>query len=272
MAATPVLIVVGDIHCGSTFALCPPDFATYDGHSFGLSRTQQWIWECWRHFCDSWVPHVTRGRPYALVLMGDLVEGAHHRNGPEIFHADPGVHAKAAVHCLLPLAEGAERVFVVRGTECHVGSAEAGIGERLGAEVDPATGEHSAFWWRLEHNGTLMVFRHHIGTTARASLEATQLSIVLAEEQVQAARVGAPVPKVVCRAHRHVMGDWSDGNGLVVVGPSWQVHTSHAHKVVPSARTQIGAYALDFDGVPAGGLPLLKRSLYTPTPMEATKL
>lgn len=260
-----MIVEIGDTHCGSVVGLCPPDFITQDGSSYDLNPTQRWIWDCWTHFNDHWLPAILRRRPFILMLKGDLTEGIHHHNGREVVHADPYVHAKIARYCLEPLARKASKVYVVRGTDCHVGTAEAALGERLGAAVCPTTKEHSSFHWELSLNGTLCSFQHHIGTTSRLGLEATQLSIQLAEEQAQAARVGAPIPQVVSRAHRHVFGCFTDGLGLCVAGASWQCKTIHGHKVVPSSRTMIGAHILDFDAVPPGGLPTVRPCHYYPT-------
>jgi hypothetical protein len=267
----PLIVVVGDLHCGSVVGLCPPDFITQDGSSYGLNRTQQWIWECWCHFTEDWLPAVVGDRAFSLVFTGDLTEGTHHSNGREVVHGDPGVHAKIALEVLEPLAEKATRTYVVRGTDCHVGSAEARIGERLGAVVDPETGEASAHHWLIEAGGVRLSFQHHIGTTSRIALAATGLSIALAEEQAQCARAGVPVPQVVCRAHRHVYGTYSDDRALIVAGPSWQAKTIHAHKVVPASGVAIGAYVLDFAGTLPGGLPVVRPCIYRPKAQEARK-
>lgn len=275
MPVPPVIVEVGDTHCGSVTGLCPPDFATADGSSYEFNPLQSWIWECWTHFNKVWLPAILRKRPYILVLKGDLTEGIHHHNGREVIHADPAVHAKAALTALLPLASRAAKVYVVRGTDCHVGSAEAALGERLGATPDPVTKEHSSFHWRLNVHRTLCSFQHHMGTTSRLSLEGTQLTIQLAEEQAQAARAGHPIPRVVSRAHRHIFGTYTDSLGLFVAGASWQLKTVHAHKVVPSSRSMIGAHVLDFDAVPPGHLPTVRPCIYTlnpPPPDETSPL
>lgn len=267
MAAIPI-VTVGDIHSGSIVGLCPPDYVTQDGSSYGLNKTQEWLWACWGHFNNQWLPRVLKGRAYDLVLVGDLTEGIHHSNGREVIHADPAVHAKIAVECLRPLAAKARKVYVVRGTDCHVGSAEAAIGERLDAQVDPETGERSAFHWLLKRNGVLLSFMHHIATTGRIALEGSGLSIALAEVQAQCARVGHPVPRVVHRAHRHVYGHFSDGDAMITVGAPFQTKTPHAYKAVPNSRTRIGAGLYDFEGAEEGELPTYRPCLYTAKPRK----
>lgn len=266
-----VVLVVSDLHCGSTVGLCPPDYATFDGATFGLNRIQRWIWDHWTAMQDDWLPRVIGDDPFALVVNGDATEGIHHKT-VQVVHADPGVHAKIAIHCLEPLAAKAAAVYMVRGTEAHVGhTAEANIGARLGSVKHPENGEHSAFAWHLNINGTGCVFRHHIGTSSRLALYATQLSVTLAEEQTAAARHGHSVPKVVVRSHRHTFGHYTDGHASVVTTPAWQALTSFGHKVVPAAVPTVGAVLLDFRNSPPGGLPVVIPYLATiQSPVGAT--
>lgn len=40
-----LVLVIGDLHCGSTVGLCPPGMGTFDGSTHGLNPIQEWIWE-----------------------------------------------------------------------------------------------------------------------------------------------------------------------------------------------------------------------------------
>ena len=41
------LVVMSDIHAGSTVSICPPGFVTEENRKIGLSPFQDWLWECW---------------------------------------------------------------------------------------------------------------------------------------------------------------------------------------------------------------------------------
>lgn len=262
-----MILVVSDLHCGSTVGLCPPDYATFDGAVYGLNRIQQWIWANWQAMQDEWLPSIVGSDPFALVVNGDATEGIHHKT-VQVVHADPGVHAKIAIHCLEPLAARASQTFMVRGTEAHVGhTTEANIGARLNAVKHPESGEHSAFAWNIRVNGTLCSFKHHIGTSSRLALYATQLSVTLAEEQTAAARHGHEVPTVVVRSHRHTYGMYTDGHGMVITTPAWQTLTSFGHKVVPAAVPSVGAVLLDFRNT-RSGLPVVHSFIRSVSPAK----
>ena len=115
------------------------------------------------------------------------------------------------------------------------------------------------------------VFRHHIGTSVRRALSATQFSIHLGEEQVEAANNGEVIPRVLCCAHRHKFGVWEDDRGLAVVSPPWQMLSRFAHKVVSQARIKPGVFILDWRDREDGELPKVLKRLYdTPQPHAVT--
>jgi hypothetical protein len=271
-----VLIVVSDLHCGSVFALCPPVVSREEGGDYLHNPVQRFIWECWQDFCNVWVPSVVNGRPFAVVVNGDAVEGSHH-GGHQIISQVESLHAEVAKACLLMLTEGAagqaERVFVVRGTETHVKqTSESSLGFALGAEQDPDTRQFASHHWLLDIHGCPCSFQHHISTSTRISLYGTGLSVHMAEEQLQAARFGQVVPRVIGRAHRHTFGKYDDAEGLIFTTPSWQGLTNHGRKVVPGAVPRFGGLALDWGNRPPGSLPSLLSRIYQPARREAVKL
>jgi hypothetical protein len=264
-----LVFVISDTHCGSTLALLPPGYQTLEGNVIELNAVQKWFWQCWLE-AGKWVKKVAAGSPYALVINGDLIEGNHHRTN-QIISPDVGDHVAAAEMALKPWAVAADKVFIVRGTECHTGSLENALGKMLRAQK---SSDGSYAWDRLllDINGTRCVFRHHIGTSSRVALSLTQLGIQLAEEQVEAARAGDLIPKVLCCAHRHKFDHGGNHKGLVVVSPPWQALTRHGHKVVSQARTYPGVYALDFRGLPKDSIPDLKYCIFNPPTPESVCL
>ena len=191
------------------------------------------------------------------MVNGDLIEGDHHKT-MQIVSPDIGDHIEIAKQVLGPLAELADAVMVVRGTECHTGTAEEAIARHLGALVNPDTGTRAADRWEFSVQGVHCVASHHISSTTRDWLRGTALSQTLASEQLSAARSGrASVPRVVFRAHRHVCDViQSAGAGMVGVTPPWQLLTRFGSKVVPNAPQdlQVGGLFVDFL-VDEGDLP-----------------
>ena len=260
-----LLAIYSDLHCGSTQAIIPPGFVTSEGYEVGQNRLQKWLWDRWlaqQQFLEA----IVGDSDYGIVINGDVIEGNHHGT-KQIWSPKVDDHFACAVQVLRPVTEKAVRRFIVKGTECHVGEMEGGIGNALGFDKCPETKLPVFDRLTLEVNGCRVVFRHHIGTSTRRALGATQLGVQLNEEVVEAAANGEPVPKVLCCAHRHVFGAYRDNHGLCVVTPPWQSLTRFGHKVVPAARTKPGVVILDWRGLPPNSVPRVHAEIYdTPPP------
>lgn len=265
-----MVVVLSDIHAGSTKALLPPGFVTLEDQPVEQNPIQRWLWECWAR-ADKYISGVTGSDPFALVLNGDLIEGVHHGT-KEIISPEIADHRAAAVKIIEPLTKRAAKFFVVRGTEAHVNNHEQSIGEQLGAVKNPESKMHAFDRLTLEVAGVRCVFRHHIGTSMRRGLAGTQLSMQLAEEQVEAANNGEPIPRVLCCAHRHKPGVYRDNNGLCLVTPAWQVLTRFGHKVVSPARCTPGVIILDWRNCNEGDLPHIHEKYYQAPHPVAIKL
>lgn len=263
------VVVLSDLHCGSTKALLPPGFVTLEGNEVDQNVAQEWLWECWiraNNFIDS-----TIGKsPFALVLNGDLLEGIHHGT-KEIISPEMADHRRACMDTIQPLAKRAAKVFVVRGTEAHVNNHEAGIGEQLNAVKNPELGIHAFDRLTLDVHGTRCVFRHHIGTTTQRGLAGTAMSRQLEQEQVEAACNGEIVPRVLVCSHRHVPGSYRTDSGLCMITPAWQILTRFSHKVVSQARCKPGVQILDWRNFGLGELPQIHEKYFaTPQPSAIT--
>lgn len=264
------VVVVSDLHVGSTKGLLNPGYTTLEGNEIKLNAMQEWLWLCWEK-AQTFIDQTVGDEPYALVINGDIIEGIHHGT-KEIWSPEIADQFKAAVEVITPLAAQASAVFVVRGTECHVQNSEAGIGAAIGAVRNEELGIHAFDRLVLELNGIRHVFRHHIGTSVRRGLAGTQLSANLAEEQVEAVNNGEKIPRVVVCSHRHKYGLYQDTNGLLVVTPPWQGLTRHGHKVVSQARTSVGVVVLDYSEKKYGELPTVTPRTYGTPPPQPIEL
>lgn len=253
MATTvPNLVVVSDTHCGCRLGLCPPSgIKLDDGGAYLPSAWQKKMWALWREFWDDWVPEVTRGQPYDLVLNGDAVEGVHHRATTPISH-NMKDQKRIAEAVLLPEADRCRksggRYFHVRGTEAHVGPSavhEEELAETLGA-VPNADGQFARWdlWKRVGKDSKkvkapLVHLMHHIGTTSSAAHESSAVNAELTAEYVEAARWNREPPDYVVRSHRHrsiaVDMDSAKGYAAAIVTPAWQGKTPFTWKI-PGAR------------------------------------
>lgn len=254
--------VVGDLHCGSTVGLCPPDSPIVDGGLYQLNKRQEWLWACWLDYIE-WVKSFDE--PFALIVMGDLLEGNHHRTD-QIITPDPKWHALAATGALRPLAELATKRYMIRGTGVHVGNREDNIGKELGFVPD-SDGHHAPFERDIDFHGCLCNLAHHMPATLRAWTEATGLGTAAMNKALSRLFSGTDVPRVMLRAHRHRMGAWTNGMAMACAGAPWQLKTEHGHKVAGDCPETIGAYVLDWRAAEQGGLPQFHpRSYALPQP------
>lgn len=264
------LVIISDLHSGSTESLLHPDFITEKGLPIGQTAIAAWFWECWK-IGHSWLSGIVNPKEYALILNGDLIEGNHHGT-QEIWSVSTRDHAKAAEELLTEPSRRAAKTFIVRGTECHVNGTENSIAKAIHAEVNPEHGQPNWDHLLLDVCGVRVSVRHHFPATTRSYLEASQHSIQIGNATNEAVRAGDIAPRVLIGAHRHRTGHYCDGNRLTVVTGAWQGLTRHGHKVVPDGRPCPSIYVLDWRDRRDGELPVVHFRHFNPPAAKAVTL
>ncbi len=236
------LVVVSDLHCGCRLGL-HPDAPTPldDGGEYVPSRLQRVVYAWWREFWTKWVPEACHREPYAVLVMGDTLDGVHHRATTQISQ-NLEDQAEVAYRLLAPIAERCTgRFYMIRGTEAHVGPSaveEERLAKRLGAVPDQ-DGRHARWeaWIRLGQG--LIHATHHIGTTGSQAYESTAVMRELAEAYTEAGRWRQAPPDVLIRGHRHrhieIRVPTALGYGIAFTCPAWQLKTPFTFRV-PGAR------------------------------------
>jgi hypothetical protein len=234
------VIVVSDIHAGCQYGLCPPGGITLDGGGhYDPSALQLKVWEWWREYWDSWVPKVTRGKRWALVLNGDTTDGRHHNSTTQISQnlAD---QKHLAEEILFPITEKASALFMLRGTDAHVGQSgenEEMLAESLKAKQDEVGNYSRNEMWMMIRggNGCLVHFAHTIGTTGSMHYESTAPMKELSEAFSEAGRWNDRRPDVIVRSHRHrsikIEVPTDETYGIAIITPGWQLKTPFVYKI-----------------------------------------
>lgn len=254
------LVVLSDLHVGSTVGIWPKNHRNRYGQVAQLSPLQEWLHDCWVDGVE-WVNKVTNGS-YVLGLNGDLIEGKHHR-ATEVMTPLIDDQVDACISLLSPLASKAHSVYATLGTEAHTGECEHGIASALKArKFAPWSSAHNSVC--LDINGVPTELMHHISTTSRPWLEASGHSIALNQRRAEKSRLGEIAPNVLIRGHRHRFGYFCDGRGMTVVTPSWQALTRWAWKVIPGAEFSVGFTVIDYSDLEDGIIPRVRFRLYSP--------
>lgn len=247
------LIVVSDLHCGCGMGLFPPGGVRMDtGIVVHQSAFQRKLWAWWKEFWAKWVPMVTRGKPYGVVVNGDALDGVHHDSVTQVSHnlAD---QARIAEIILVPVRDDCDgRLWIIRGTAVHGGESgqhEETLARRLGAV--PNQEGQSARYELWKHVGKALVHvLHHVGVTSSSAYEASAVNAELTAEFVEAARWGNRPPDYVVRSHRHraiaVDLDAANGYAAGIVTPGWQGKTPFTYRVAGARITlpQFGGIAI----------------------------
>lgn len=116
------IAIISDLHLGSDCSILQPDFLTEKAQPIGQTPLAAWLYECWTQ-AHAWLAEILLPKEYALIINGDCIEGNHHRT-TEIWSPDVRNHVKAAIELLAPVAARAGKVFMVKGTPCHVNGGE----------------------------------------------------------------------------------------------------------------------------------------------------
>ena len=235
------LVVVSDMHIGCRRGLCPPDGVELDdGGRYHPDKLQKKIWSMWENFWKVFVPTVTQGDEYDLLINGDVVDGAHH-NGTTQISQNPEDQRRMALKIIDWIDGTAEKLgdlYWTRGTEAHVGQSshlEETLARECGALPDEE-GKYARYelWYRMKGGGLIQAM-HHVGTTSSMAYEATALGKEMAEMNAECARWGLEVPDVIVRSHRHrhieVRLPAKNTTQIAVVTPCWQAKTPFVWKI-----------------------------------------
>lgn len=225
-------IIVSDTHCGDGLGLFPPvPFMLDNGQLVSASPLQLKVWSWWEEFWGEWVPMVTRGEPFAVVVNGDIIDGVHHRSVTQISQniKDQRRIAEMVFRPVVAQCEG--RFYMTRGTEAHGGKSgqdEEEVAGALGAIPDDI-GNHARWNIRMRIGYCLVDITHHIGYTGSMQYETTALCKEFAEACAEAGRWHREAPDILIRSHRHIHDEikvpTAHGDGICVVTPGWQLTT-----------------------------------------------
>lgn len=245
-----VVAVVSDLQIGSTVALCPPEVELDDGGTYMPSKPQRWFLQCWN---DYWrVVHNEVEKNNAglwVIINGECCEGDHHGTA-QIFSRNMADQRRAAIELIDPVAQRADKLFIVRGTEAHSGKS-ANQDEEIAKDLDAVKNEKrdTWSWWslKLAASGVRFFFAHHPRTAGwlphTEDSAASRMSTMIATRWLKAGRA---LPDVAVFGHVHYFADSGKAHRpRVIYMPGWQIATSYVHRLGSS---------YEYDLKPVGGV------------------
>lgn len=245
------VVVFSDLHVGSTVGLWPGKHRVEGGGSYEANVYQQWLLKCWHTATEQ----INKIRPKPIVVLnGDELQGVNVRDG-QLVTNKIDIQVDAALRLLEPVRKAARKLYVVRGTEWHVGKAAEHVellARQLGTEKDPASDQWS--WWELylDVGGPVIHFAHHVGISSVPWYEATvplRDTLLLLAELWRFFGKKAPNVRMVVRSHRHrFIYVKAPPDIHVVVTPAWQLKTAFAYKRASSMLPEIGYVWIQYDG------------------------
>jgi hypothetical protein len=244
-------IVVTDTHCGSRYGICPESVVisgdkqgvTFgEGDTHGLNPMQKYLWDCWQHAWDIWLPQEIGDLQRVVWDLGDSIEGVHH-GGSSLVSPEASDHAAGAIALKKERYAGAVKRIMISGTEAHAGKAgegDNGVAEKVGAEPDPLTGRF-ARWEAWESvDGVLVHAAHHIRGSYVPSSDMTPLVGEYLEMSDACTAYGWPMPRIILRGHSHKPRMYPHGQCVVIACPGFQAKTPFAFKQKRGRPAAIG--------------------------------
>ena len=231
------LVVVADIHAGSTVAPWPKDVTGPDGTGYKPNKYQKWLNKCWADMLEQVADMVNRfeEKP-SVVVNGDVIQGVRPGQG-QLLSNRRDVQVAGALGLLTPLRDLAGPFYMIGGTEYHDGKCADEVNHlatELDAEPHNVTGEATWPELYLKFGGQVIHFAHGISATMVSWYEGTApLRDLLMERSEMFREFGrlAPDVKMIVRSHRHRFFHTHATPDLhAVVTPGWQLRTAYTYR------------------------------------------
>ncbi len=220
------LLFIGDTHAGARKGLNPR--TAFDRFT---SPYQEWVLYAWEnHF----IPNFRE--PDYLCLLGDIVDGAGHKNSVELVTTDVDLQVKFAEELLTPLIGSNTKVFGLRGSGYHDGKGSGFSGDY---NVVEALGGN----WCPDKYGIILseygenILCYHKAKNIKTELNKLQCNIFKHPNYIR--------PTRVVLAHKHSYEEYSDGAVRIYHTPCWEYLTSFMEGL--GTYPDIGALQLRFD-------------------------
>jgi hypothetical protein len=224
------VLVVGDMHVGSKYGLCPQSYFNSHTNAF-----QWWVLDLWHKFVS------LHQHPDYLILAGDNVDGSGAKDATTLVITDVNEQEDAAVVLLRPLVGPNTEIYGVSGSGYHEGKgtgrdSDRNVTEKL-ISLTNSRGKHDK-----KYIGLLLREKYGFGNIAFRH-KGKSVTATLKDEYEKIAKEYGPRSDVVVTAHLHRKLIYQDGL-TVVQTPCWEYETDY---MVGTRPIDIGATYIIID-------------------------
>ena len=240
------LVVLGDIHIGSLYGLCPPNEISESKKTIFHS----WVWDRWNEFCEK------HKNPDYLILIGDIIDGNQSIDkGVNSITTSITEQTKIASEVLKMIIGENTKVYGVCGSNYHIGSKGGVNGDKQ--VIDMIAGEYKGTKFEFDIGGHRIQLQHKVSGGIVNVATGLQRELKLARENsVKCRKI---CPNILIRAHRHVAYHIHDDCGMIgILNGCWQYTTPFMENMSSNISPNIGATIIELEN----GTPKVYREEY----------
>lgn len=253
------IVVISDLHVGSTLGLCSPEVVLDDGGKYLPNELQIESYNYWRKgfWPFVWNKAKKENRKTVVICNAETVDGSHHGTN-QIWSNQVSDQITVAAELIDDATIQADVRLFTRGTPAHVG--ESGSADEAVARILKATrpdgkktGPYSAYHLKLNVDGVILDVCHHGPNTGNRMWSKGNGARSYARTIVLDALVmNQKPPDLIIRSHYHKMlhetlHEYGNTTEMLVT-PSWQWMSSFATRVVSYEQiSDIGGLVISID-------------------------
>jgi hypothetical protein len=253
------IVVISDLHCGSTLGLCGPEVILDDGGKYLPNELQIESYSYWKKafWPFVWAKAKKENRKTVVICNAETVDGSHHGTN-QIWSNQVSDQIAVAVELIDEVTVQADARLFTRGTPAHVG--ESGSADEAVAQILKATrpdgkkvGPYSSYHLRLNIGGVnLDVCHHGPNTGSRMWLKGNGARSYARTIVLDALVLNRKPPDVIIRSHYHqklheTLHEYGYTTEMLVT-PAWQWMSNYATRVVSYEQiSDIGGLVISID-------------------------
>jgi hypothetical protein len=243
------LLIVSDTHSNSTVGLAKPSIQLDDGDKVSASIPRRWLFHTFEDILDRTKKRAIeyRSELYGLI-NGDAVELDSKDRSLQVITRNQTEAVKTASEVFEPMFAMCRGVYVMRGTEAHVGKqaqAEEALAQNFTNTIrNEETGNYSRDWLQLEFDGVRMDICHHPkgAGSGRPMNSQSGIDRIASDTLFMYANDGQVPPHLVIRSHLHGYKDSRDAfRTRAIITPAMSLLTGFTHRIGINMSEPIGA-------------------------------